>query len=355
MSTITDKPLLMDLIRSDSESLLVNHLVHAAGISGVCEDPAAVVNVYVALKSKPMVILTGPAGSGKLALVECLARTLMGGDMQRCQMMVGHPYWASGSQNVSLFTEAQARFNTEKVLSLIEEAWQPENAHRVFIACMTHISPAEIENYFSALAFQLGHGELMCLPYAHFSEPIPYPPNLFIIGTMDATRFGGWDDSLLSHTTILSWLDGRVNADFRLSNSGAIPGSEDFFLHSSIRSLRKARLKLARILGWELKGLQPLSQVAAILEEHGGQLFPSAISEALIFLANSWSRQGFGLFDLGTSHNLAIALDLAIAQTVLPRLGEEAFRSAGLRRELREVLNGHFTHSAGILTLAAQS
>ena len=33
--------------------------------------------------------------------------------------------------------------------------------------------------------FNFDMGELMRLPTSHFSDPIPFPPNLAIIGTMD--------------------------------------------------------------------------------------------------------------------------------------------------------------------------
>jgi hypothetical protein len=49
---------------------------------------------------------------------------------------------------VSFFVEAQTRFNVTKLLAVIEEAWQPENRNREFVACPTHISPAELVGFF---------------------------------------------------------------------------------------------------------------------------------------------------------------------------------------------------------------
>ena len=312
-------------------------------------DRIATINFYASLKSKPVAILTGPANSGKLGFVQCFARSLMRDAPHQCKTMIGHPYWASGSQNVALFTQIQTRFNTEMLLNLIEEAWQPENADYLYIACLSRISPAEVENYFSRIAFQLGHGELMCLPYAHFSDPIPFPANLLIVGTMDATQFGWWDGQLLSNTSILPWPEGREKANSQPANVSALSDGEGLFLRSSIRTIRKARRKLARILGWRLKDLQPLSQAAAVIEEHTGQFPKPAIDEAIIYLANCWSEQGHGLFDSLSSRNLAIALDLAIAQSLLPRVNKKVHRSRPFRRELQELLRDQFPQAATFL------
>jgi hypothetical protein len=69
-----------------------------------------------------------------------------------------------------------------------------------------------------------------------------------------------------------------------------------------------------------------------------------AINEALIYLANAWSNEGVGLFDRQPERNLTIALDLALAQTILPR-AEEALRSSvAMRRQLAGLRNSHFPH-----------
>lgn len=48
-----------------SEMDLVRHLVQTVHTAGIVADRAAIVNLYVALKSTPLVILTGPERTGK--------------------------------------------------------------------------------------------------------------------------------------------------------------------------------------------------------------------------------------------------------------------------------------------------
>jgi hypothetical protein len=98
-------------LRDDTEREIVARLIKATGEAGLSVDPISIVNFYVALKSEPLVILAGPAQSGKIVLVESLARILTDGDNLRCQTLIGHPRWAARSPNVALFTEAHTRLN----------------------------------------------------------------------------------------------------------------------------------------------------------------------------------------------------------------------------------------------------
>jgi hypothetical protein len=87
----------------------------------------------------------------------------------------------------------------------------------------------------------------------------------------------------------------------------------------------------------------------AVLENFGIQLPPGAIQEALVYLANAWTSQGAGLFDPCPVENLAIALDFAIAQAILPRAAERIGSSRARFDGLRNALNGQYPHSTRFL------
>ena len=144
-----------------SEGRLVDLLRRAVTAAGIGIGRLPVANFYVALKSKPLLLLTGPAHSGKIALVENLGRILTGGTRLQCQMLVGHTWWAGRSGAVELCTEAQARLNAGKILALVEEASQPENTQRVYLACLSRISPAEVSGLLKEVALQLHEGRML--------------------------------------------------------------------------------------------------------------------------------------------------------------------------------------------------
>lgn len=335
--------------QTDPEKELITNLVQAATQSGICEDPLAIINLYVALKARPLAILAGPAQIGKIAIVQCLARSLMGDDDLQSQMMVGHPWYAGKSDNIAFFAEAQSRFNAEKLLSLIEEAWLPGNANRVFLACLKRISPAELFSFFTEVAVQLRHGELMRLGNKHLRQPVPYPPNLFLIGTIDSDRFEWWDGDLLSQTTVIQWPGNRVDTPPRPAPGHQHPSLQKEFLSSCVRSEQAVYRKLHTVLGWQRQPVRPLFQIKALMERYGVSIPRAVIGEAMGYLANAWSRLGSGLFDPFTPCNLRVALDFAISQILLPRNGEILQRFKVLRKNLSYVLEGQFPRSAAFL------
>lgn len=354
MKTLTDNPLLLtgQSIQPDYEIQLLARLSEQASQVGIGFDRTDITNFYVALKSKPLAILTGPAHSGKIALVQCLAHTLMGGDCRQCQLMVGHPWSFRNSENLKLFVEAQMSCNTEKFLGLIEEAWRPGNAHKVYIACITRISPAELLSFFTELSYQLRHGQLMRVGDVHFSEPIPFPPNLFLIGTMDTGRFDWWDSDLLANTIVIQTAKMTL-PPCKYQNHGAI-SAEQVFLHSSIRSRQAVYFKIHSILRRQREPLKPLMQIEALLREEVGSFLHRLIDETIVYLANSWSRLGNGLYASSTSDNLAIALDLAFSQVLLPGIVDTIRNIDDLRKQVNSVLAGQFPRSNAFISSLAE-
>ena len=337
--------------KSNAEAGPVIDLARTAAMLGICADQMAIVNLYVALKSKPLAILTGPAQSGKIALVQCLAKSLVDSNCSRCQMIAGHPWWAGACDNVAAHVEVHTRFATEKMLSVIEEASQPENRQHVFIACISRISPAELLSFFTEVGFQLHHGQLMRLGCAHFSEPIPFPSNLFLIGTMDTATFDWWDNDLLSSATIIQGAQASTLSCPSPDKTASLDERE--FLQSCIRNTDAAYRKITTVLKWQRQPFCSLLQIEVILRKHAVSLPNSMIDDVMIYLANSWSRLGIGLFHSSPTHNLAIALDLAIAQVLLPYAADTIRRLEIVRRQLRDILTTQFPCSAAFVTALA--
>lgn len=331
----------------EPELEIINRLIRVTAEVGLQSDPVSVVNLYVALKSKPLAILTGMAQSGKVALVRILAQALIGDDPLRCQIMTGHAWWAGQTGNVALFADMQTRLNSDKVLNLIEEAGRPDHAQRVYLACLTHISPAELTGFFAEFAYQLQHERIMRLPSIHLTEPIVCPSNLLLIGTMDTERVECRDVALLNKTTLIRW--SAVASEFSVDRPTPVtPRAYDGeFLSSCIRDESSARLKLLRILG-NTSSLRPMFQMADLLDRHAAPLPETVMGETAVYLANAWSKQGVGLFDRANSHNAAIAADLAIAQTILPHISPLLRSRPTLYDPVKQVLKS-FPRSLTIL------
>lgn len=337
----------------DPEPFLLTSLNETMKRNGVPVNQEDIANFYVSLKSKPLAILAGPTQSGKIALVRSLAQSLVERDSLRIQIFTGHPWWAERCDDIANHTRYHSRFSTEKILSIIEEARQPSNSHQVFIACLTQISPAELLSFFTEVSFQLQNGQIMKLGDTHLSEPIPFPPNLRIIGTMDIKSFDWWDNDLLLSTTVIRWSEVSVLTGL-IFDQGILLDEREF-LQSCIRNRDAAYRKVCPVLKRQHQPLLPLLQVEAVLKRHTTYL-DQITDEVMIYLANSWSRLGNGLFHPLPGRNLAIALDLAISQIVLPRAADEIGCRETLRKRLETVLTDLFPRSAAFtMALAAHS
>lgn len=209
----------------DDRTEIINRLIRQAAEGGVQADPLFISHFYTTLKAQRLVILAGPANSGKIALVQSLAQVVTGSNPFQYQMMVGHAWWAGQSGDVGFFTQAQTRFNSEKIMAVVGEALQPRNAQQVFIVCLTRISRAEIIDFFADLVSQIRCGQLIRLPHFHLAKPIPYPPNLLLVGTMDTPKFDGVDTGPGSSPTIIAWPAIRSER----GNPDPIPASRAFF------------------------------------------------------------------------------------------------------------------------------
>lgn len=309
----------------------------------------AVTNLLVGLKSKPLTLVVGPKNTGKIAAVQNVADLLIGDDPFRFQTMVGHTWWADQTTNVTQFTEAQTRWNSSKVFELIDEATRPNNSNQIYFAFLTRISPAELNEFFSEVAFQLRHDQIMRIASIHLTKPIPFPRNLFLVGTMDNSQFRWLDEDLFSKTSLIFWPP-DVN-DPSVSQSGQIDeiNIKQTFLKSCLRNVQFAYQKLYLLLKNQKQSLRPIFETIEVLQKNKIFLPNSMIQSAIIYIANSWSANGIGMFNKSDSINLAVALDFAITQNYLLPIEDRLMESAATRKHLLAMFSGRFPSSSNLL------
>ncbi len=296
------------------EHELVKYLVQVVRRAGVNASPEQIISVYVALKTKPFLIIAGRQNGGKRAVLTSLMQVLGEGNLLQCQVMKGH-VWSTGYQGSAVcLPEAQARMNSLKIFDLVNEASQAEHRDKIFIGCMERISRAELSVFFAEAAFQARHGCLMHLPYLHLTEPVSWSPNLLLVGTMDTNYPVQPDVELRSDVSIVEWQTER-----RLVVSPPPPLETDalcgrLFLDAMIRDEVAAHRKLAGILR--------RSVASGLLAKDLAGPDGSDERGMIVYLANAWSQEGVGLFDRADHRNLAVALGFArsnIASLAMPQ------------------------------------
>ena len=281
------------------------------------QDSFGLIELYVALKAKSVAILCGSAGSGKLAAARAVGSWLAGSGPASYQEMVGHAWWASRCEAVALFTEAQQRFNHDKIMALMEEAARDPAAGSISVALLSRISPAEW-GYLMALA-----SRLYCRPIIPGADglqrgPAAGPPVL-LIATADTAAPRPWDSGLLRTTSVIPWSDDGAGSA-RFAQPEWPPNEGVGFLQACVRSPEGALRRLRGLPCWTHERLRPLLAVTRAMAAHGVPDANRAASEALLYLANAWSWAGAGLFSPSLDENFQLALQLAVVLAILPRL-----------------------------------
>lgn len=333
----------------DEELKAVDDILKAFNYAGLSISRNWVVNFLVAIKSKPLLILAGPPESNKEYLMEVLCQYLTGNDSFRYQPMVGHPWWAAQIADGPAMIQAQSRFNTLKLESMIEMAALPENRSRFFIAALKRICPGELQEYFSDTAFQIKNHQITRLPRSHFEEPVPFPPNLFFIGTIDTNRFQWHDKDLLSQTSIIQCppLRPPTIKISETTNWGQI--NEKDMLRSFTREPQLAFKKLLKAIRGIPFALQPYMATIKVLRKVIPNLSSVRLKEGIIYLSNSWGNPDRGLFSDDRRKNLENALDFAILQSLLLPGSDAISESRSIQAQLQRILQDHFPASGDYL------
>jgi hypothetical protein len=336
---------------ASGEEAILTHWQQIARDHGLTVDALSIARLYVTLKSCSKALLVGPAQTGKLALIKSAAEVLTGEPDRQCQKMVGHARWASGSRNVSTLVEAQASLNRYKLMALLEEAGRPENTDRLFIGCLTQVSPAELHSLFAVPGLLSYRG----------ATPILFPHNFRLIGTMDTARFRWWTPELLSHTAVIPWPGETVRpryqrplpfaVEVRQTASRLSQPYSAAFLRSSIRDEQVAYTQLIHLWGRQ-QPFRPLIRIVTLLQNHDIHVPREAINRAIVFIANAWSQDEANLLLLpdrkGTAA-LDFALDLALVQYILPWIMIAEHPGRAFCRQLNQLLNGRFPQAAAFL------
>jgi hypothetical protein len=164
---------------------------------------------------------------------------------------------------------------------------------------------------------------------------------------MDTAFFHSYEENLLSGATVIEWPGWtslwNPKPNWISQNMGSM------FLRGRIHDSQKALEKLHSIAGFLKHPLQAILSVRDVIQAHGREFLPAWLNEAIIYLANAWSRLGNGLFDPCADRNLAIGSDFAVAQMVLPRILDTLSRSVRLQKDLGAIMEDCLPRSEAFL------
>jgi len=210
----------------------INKFQYSLSKANLVLQPRLPVRFISALLTKPFVILTGLAGSGKTKIAEALSLWMSENNSQYCMVSVGAD-WTSREPLLG-YPNALEQGKYVKpdsgVLDLILDAVKPENKNRPYFLILDEMNMSHVERYFADFlsAMESVDGTIALHPETGDWKdcPVPaavtLPENLFIIGTVN-----------IDETTYMfspKVLDRASVIEFRVSRGEM----EDFFVSPKV-------------------------------------------------------------------------------------------------------------------------
>lgn len=177
--------------KSESIKFSVSSLISLISDTGLQYDPLLIKRFAFSLMTKPFVIMSGLAGSGKTQLALAFAKALIEDNSQMCTVSVG----ADWTNREPLLGYPNALDCTKYVrpesgvLNLLIEANKPTNAKKPFFLILDEMNMSYVERYFADFLSAMESHEAIKLWDGSDMDDVPksvnLPKNLFIIGTIN--------------------------------------------------------------------------------------------------------------------------------------------------------------------------
>jgi hypothetical protein len=305
-------------------------------------SPQEITKLWVALKSKPALLLMGPKDSIRDRLAMDLAKTITGSQAERCLLLQGHPWWAAKARNQAQFIQAQQRYTTLRLCSFLEWIADPESDADLFFAIMLDVSRAELHEHFVEIPRQLRSNRGVELPFDFAPLAARYSDRLYWLATFDPHRTTWMDPRVLNLATVVelgtgSPLEGNSSAP----QLAFEPALSELLVRCRRFDPKDARAALpARRQGRD--ALRPLHCVLAILRKRRIAPPSGLISDGLLYFGNAWDAAGDGLFSGDPIVNTVLAGEFWLKQSALPRLSEMLRQHRALRMDLVDWLEAEF-------------
>ncbi len=311
---------------------------------------------YVALKTRPFVLLSGVSGTGKTRLAEMLAEALTGHNPTQFRLLPVRPDWNDSTALFGYQNILANRYVGTPFLEMARVAARPENRRRAFFVCLDEMNLARAEQYLADYLSAL-ESRAHRVPLGEGVPDLVLPPNLFVTGTVNVDETThGFSRKVLDRANTLefdeppdfSGIGAAKGFGVLEDDLGGIAGSgparrQALFLVARVSSVGQARERLARIAP-DLP-----ARALALLEEANALLYPRRLhfayrvrDDVLMYLANSFDADmDTGLFLPDIEANFTLALDLQILQKVLPKLHGQAEDIAPLLFVLQQWAERH--------------
>lgn len=310
---------------------LVEHISSYIESKGFYYDKEEIKNLFLSMKTKPFVILSGISGTGKTKVIQWIAESL-GATEENGQFVLipVRPDWSDSSDLLG-YVDLQGEFQERPLLTVLRKA--ADHKDKPYFVVLDEMNLARVEYYFSDIlsvmesrAWKEKEIETSAvLPESIVGERITIPPNVYILGTlnMDETTHP-LSKKVLDRANTIEFNEVKLDAfDFLMDrqevNSKNIRNDclKAEFLH--LKDCFHAHEALVRNVS------EVLVKINEILEPIGAQVGYRVRDEICFYMAYN---------EKGNLLSFDDALDYQIYQKILPRISGSDGRTEEALKEL---------------------
>ncbi|ANX11642.1 restriction endonuclease [Fictibacillus arsenicus] len=174
-----------------NEQEITDHIHSYIQSKGFYYKKEEVINLYLSLKTKPFVILSGISGTGKTKMVQWFAESLGATEEDgQFTLIPVRPDWSDGSDLLG-YVDIKGDFKKGPLTSVLERAM--DDPDKPFFVLLDEMNLARVEYYFSDLLSVMESrrrkdGKIVTTPVLPFEvegRDIILPSNVYIIGTVN--------------------------------------------------------------------------------------------------------------------------------------------------------------------------
>jgi len=317
-----------------SLSDIVTHIYQYIQSKGFYYSQDDVKNLFLSLKTKPFVILSGISGTGKTKIAQLFAESIGATEENgQFKLIPVRPDWSDGSDLLG-YIDIKGDFKEGPLTTIIKEAIDHPN--KPYFVLLDEMNLARVEYYFSDILSVMEsrkwqNGEIVSSPLLTESEvgfSLQLPSNLSVIGTvnMDET----------THPFSKKVLDRANTIEFNevdLGNLAFLQETEEISaanvvqerLASKYLHMKDVYFQYKETMDKAIQELVKINDTLKIMHAHVGYRVRDEICFYLAY------NEEIELFDFNE------ALDYCILQKILPRISGSDSRVDHMLKELYQI------------------
>ncbi|MZK69289.1 MrcB family domain-containing protein [Clostridium beijerinckii] len=342
-----------EIIKDFEVRKAVDYIHNFIESQGYTYDKSLIKNLYISLKTKPFVILSGISGTGKSKIVELFAKSLGAtAENKRFNLVPVKPDW-SDSTDLLGFRNIEGKFTPGIITKICYEAMM--NPELSYFICLDEMNLAGVEYYFSDILSlmetrrlnedneiitntllseeQIGRDSVSISTYGD----VYIPQNLYIIGTvnMDETTFP-FSKKVLDRANTIEFNKVDLSYSFEdnyssfddSNNNDEIKIYHNDFLKSEFLKIRDCK----EYKDTAQKAINELIKINSILEKYNYH-FGYRVRDEITFYMIYAVKDNLMSFDE--------SFDLCVVQKILPKISGSSKEVLDMLLDIFELFNNY--------------